>query len=175
MADWTADLTTRTGLTFHVRPVRPDDEPALAEFFTHVTKEDLRFRYLTGLGEVGQERIAALVEVDHRLKENFLAFGADGKPLIATAMLACDADFEKCEVAITIRADYKNKGVSWELLSYLANVAEDKGVKVLESLEQRQNRAAIALEREMGFTAEPDPDDPTVVIVRKHLQPRGPS
>ncbi len=46
---WSSDLMTRTGFKFHVRPVRPDDEPALAELFAHVTLDDLRFRFLTGI------------------------------------------------------------------------------------------------------------------------------
>ncbi len=132
MGNWTADLMTRTGLKIHVRPVRTEDEPMLAEFFTHVTKEDLSFRYLTGLNEVGKERIAALTDVDHVRTENYLAFGESGDPLIATAMLACDPAFERGEVAISIRADYKNRGVGWELLGFLSRVAQAKGVKVLE-------------------------------------------
>jgi len=39
-----ATLTTRTGFRFEVRSARPEDEPVLAEFFTHVTPDDLRFR-----------------------------------------------------------------------------------------------------------------------------------
>jgi N-acetylglutamate synthase-like GNAT family acetyltransferase len=169
MQDWSSDLTTRTGFQFHVRPAQPSDEPGLAEFFTHVTKEDLRFRFLTGIHEIGKERIAALVEVDHVRTENFLAFGQTGTPMIATAMLACDANLQRGEVAITIRDDYKHNGISWELLAHLARVAEAKGVKMLESIESRENHAAIDLEREMGFTVEADPDDPTLVIVRKKL------
>jgi GNAT superfamily N-acetyltransferase len=170
MENWTADLTTRTGVKIHVRPVRVADEPELEEFFTHVTKEDLSFRYLAGIDKVGKARIAALAEIDHVQTENFLAFGESGKPLIGTAMLACDPKFERAEVAITIHADYKNQGIGWELLAYLAKVAAAKGVKVLESLERRDNHAAIELEQHMGFTAEADPDDPTLVIVRKELE-----
>jgi hypothetical protein len=48
-------------------------------------------------------------------------------------------------------------------------VAREKGVKVLESIEQRDNHAAIELEMHMGFTAEVDPDDPTLIVVRKKL------
>lgn len=169
MEDWTADLTTRTGVKIHVRPVRGDDRAKLTEFFTHVTKEDLSFRYLAGINEVGKERVAALVDVDHKQTENYLAFGESGEPLIATAMLACDPSLERGEVAITIRADYKHRGISWELLRFLAEVAATKGVKVIESIERRDNHAAIELERDMGFTAETDLDDPTIVIVRKEL------
>ena len=162
-------LSTRTGFKFQVRPVQPADEPGLVEFFTHVTQQDLRFRFLTGINEVGHERIAALAEIDHNLTENFLAFGETGTPMIATAMLACDANLDRGEVAITIRDDYKHNGISWELLAHLARVAEAKGVKMLESIESRENHAAIDLEREMGFSVEADPDDSTLVVVRKKL------
>lgn len=169
MKDATTELQTRAGVKLLVRPVRVDDESQLAEFFTHVTKEDLRFRYLVGINKVSQAKIAELAEVDHVQVENYLAFGEGGSPLIATAMLACDPKFEHAEVAITIREDFKDLGIGWELLSYLAKAAQAKGVKTLESIEQRDNHAAIELERHMGFTTESDPDDPALVIVRKKL------
>ena len=162
-------LTTRAGVELNVRPVTVSDQPMLAEFFNHVTKEDLRFRYLVGIDHVGKERIAELVNIDHARVENYLAFGPGGKPLVATGVLACDPNFERAEVAITIREDFKNLGIGWELLSHLAKAARTKGVKVLESIEDRDNHAAIELERHMGFTTESDPDDPTVIIVRKEL------
>jgi len=31
---------------------RPEDEPTLAEFFTHVTPDDLRFGFLGGVKEI---------------------------------------------------------------------------------------------------------------------------
>lgn len=163
------ELRTRAGVQLNVRPVTVADEPLLSEFFTHVTQEDLRFRYLVGISRMSKERIAALAEIDHVQVENYLAFGQGGKPLIATAMLACDPTFERAEVAITIREDFKDLGIGWELLSHLAKAARAKGVKILESIEQRDNHAAIELERHMGFTAESDPDDPTLIIVRKEL------
>ena len=169
MESGSIELKTRAGVKLLVRPVQISDEPKLAEFFTHVTKEDLRFRYLVGINQVSQARIAELAEIDHTQVENYLAFGEGGSPLIATAMLACDSKFERAEVAITIREDFKDQGIGWELLSHLAKAAQAKGVKVLESIEQRDNHAAIELERHMGFTTEADPDDPALVIVRKKL------
>jgi threonine dehydrogenase-like Zn-dependent dehydrogenase/GNAT superfamily N-acetyltransferase len=168
--DWSTKLTTRAGLLLHVRPVRPDDEAALAEFFSHVTPEDLRFRFLGGVREVSHERLAAMTHVDHRLTENFLAFAEDGTTVVATAMLACDASLEKGEVAISVRADYKHKGVAWELLRHVARYAEAKGVKALESIESRENHEAIELEREQGFVAGLYPDDTTLMLIRKEFR-----
>ena len=44
-----------------------------------------------------------------------------------------------------------------------------KGVELLESIESRENREAIALEREMGFTATSYPGDASLVLVQKKL------
>lgn len=165
-------LTTRTGFEFTVRPAQPTDEAALGAFFTHVTPEDMRFRFLTGLKTVGHDRLVAMTSVDHRQTENFLAFIDDETEIIATAMLACDGKMEVGEVAISIRPEYKSKGVSWNLLSHVAAYAEGKGLKTLQSIESRDSHAAIDMEREMGFTAGSYPGDPTLVLVQKQLNQR---
>ena len=163
------DATTRSGFRFHIRPASPDDEPALAEFFTHVSRDDLRFRFLSAVREVGHERLAAMTAVDHDRTEDFLAIDPDGGAIIATAMLAADPKRERAEVAIAIREDFKRRGVSWTLLEHVTRYAGQQGFKVLESIESRDNRAAIELEREMGFSVESVPGDATLVIVRRAL------
>lgn len=165
-------LTTRNGFEFTVRPAQPADEAALGAFFSHVTPDDMRFRFLTGLKTVGHDRLVAMTTVDHRQTENFLAFIGGEAEIIATAMLACDAEMKTGEVAIAIRPEYKAKGVSWDLLEHVAAYAEEKGLTTLQSIEARDSHAAIDMEREMGFTAGPYPGDPTLVLVQKQLKPR---
>lgn len=162
-------LNTRAGFRFLVRPARPEDEAGLAEFFTHVTPEDLRFRFLTTVKEVGHDRLAAMTKIEDRQTENFVAFTDDGKTIIAAGMLAADAALEKGEVAISIRSEYKHRGVGWELLRHICKVAESKGMKIIESLEDRQNHEAIEIEREQGFEADECPDDVRLLVLRKKL------
>lgn len=169
LSEWSANLTTRSGLNLHVRPAAPDDEVLLAEFFTHLTPEDIRYRFLTSLGQVGHEWLKNLVDVDHTQTENFLAFDDGGKTLIATAMLASEPSLERAEVAIAVRSDFKRRGVGWTLLQHISGYAAARGIKTLESIECIGNRAAIGLEQEMGFTATPYPGDTTLVLVRKKL------
>lgn len=161
-------LTTRTGFHFDVRRARAEDEPTLAEFFTHVTPEDLRFRFLGGVKAVSHERLVAMTQSDDARIHNFLAFSGDGM-LVAVATLACDQARRHGEVAICTRDDHKHQGVSWELLSYISKYAEGLGLATIESIENRENRAAIELESEMGFTVTAYPDDPTLVLVRRSL------
>ena len=173
MDDAIEHLTTRTGFRSDVRPVSANDGAIFEEFFSHVTQADLRFRFLTGISKVGHDRIQALTLVDHKLTENFVAFPEGETVMIATGMLACDAALDTGEVAIVIRDDYKHRGVSWELLTHIAQYADRKGVKTLQSIEARDNHAAIELEREMGFTAGELPGDPTVVLLTRKPANRG--
>ena len=169
MPNATILLKTRTGFEFWVRAASATDEALLSEFFTHVANDDLRFRFLSGQKAVSHDQLVMMTRHD-RQTENFLALATDGT-LIATAMLACDAARECGEVAISIRSDYKQRGVGWELLSYVAGYAEASGIRTLESVESRANHSAIELEREMGFTVTSCEGDPSLVVVRRELRP----
>lgn len=166
---WSADLMTRSGYAFHVRPAAPSDEVALGDFFTHVDKDDLRFRFLTAIQKVGRDQLRALVTVDHHRTENFLAIAPGSGVILATAMLAADDALAKAEVAIAIRADAKRNGISWTLLDHVARFAVAKGIRTLESTESRDNHQAIELERERGWTASACPGDPSAMILRMTL------
>ncbi len=163
----TETLSTRSNVRFQVRPVEPTDAAALAAFFTHVSKEDLRFRFLSGMNKVNAAQISAMTNIDHDRTENFLAF--DGDTIIASAMLATDETGKHGEVAMAIRADYKQRGISWTLLDHVAHEAKARGLETLESIETRDHHAAIELEREMGFVAEPCPGDAALVVLKTRL------
>ncbi len=169
LPNWSGDLVTRTGYSFFVRPASADDASALSAFFENVTPEDLRFRFLSGMRHVSDERIQAMIDVDHQKSENFLAFDPASLTIIASGMLAAEDGLARAEVAISILPHFKQRGISWTLLNHIARFAEAKGIKSIESLESRSNHVAIELEREMGFTAMPCPGDSTLMIVRATL------
>ena len=163
---WSADLSTRDGYAFHVRPASPADEPARGEFFEHVGKEHLRFRFLSAIHKVGHDQLRALVTVDHQHTENFLAFDPATGRIVATAMLAADEAMTRAEVALAIRTDFKRRGISWTLLDHVAAFARAKGIATLESIESRDNHQAIDLERERGWIASACPGDPASMMLR---------
>lgn len=169
LLDTDAFLTARSGLRFSVRPAREDDSATIKEFFRHVSRTDLRFRFLSGISDVSPSQISMLTHPDHKFTESYLVFTDDGATMVATGMLACDAAFDRGEVAITIREDHKNEGIGWAFLAYIARIAEAKGLRTLESIESRENHDAIELERDMGFVARPYPGDSTLVLVSRTI------
>ena len=163
------NLKTRSGVMMTVRPASENDDGILQELFHQVRPEDLRFRFLTGMKEVSSERIHDMTHVDNRATETYIGFVNAGSKAVATAMLASDPKGERGEVAISVRADHRGKGIGWALLAFVARQAAARGLKVIQSMESRENHDAISLEREMGFKAQPYPDDASLVLLSKAL------
>lgn len=174
LEQWSAELVTRSGLRLFVRPVSSADEALVDRFYNSLSREDLRFRFLSPIAHPCASLIEPLVAVDHVQTEDFLAFTevSGQTELIATAMLAADPARERAEVAIAVRPEYQGRGIGWTLLDFVSRDAKARGIKMLESIECRDNSAAIALEKEMGFTAEPYPGDASLTLVRKRLADR---
>ncbi|QGP79082.1 GNAT family N-acetyltransferase [Sphingobium sp. CAP-1] len=160
-------LETRYGFRFDIRLATHQDEPALADFFAEVTDEDRRFRFLSAVRQVSPGQLHAMTDFAYHRHESFLAFTPDGHDIIAAATLAVDEGGDTGEVAITILPDHKGKGIGWTLLDHVAQEARAWGVTRLQSIESRDNRAAISLEREMGFSAKAIEGDPGLVLLER--------
>lgn len=163
------EVGTRDGVVLRVRPAHAADAPALEAFFDAVTDDDRRFRFLTAVRHVGADRLAPLTQCDHWRTENFLAFDAASGDLVASAMLACDAAMDTGEIAVSVRSDYRARGLGWTLLDVLADEAARRGLKRVISIEDRDNHAAIMLEREKGFEAHGVDGDPHLVMLEKRF------
>ncbi len=162
-------LTTATGFQMEVRPAQAADKDALGAFFEHVSKEDLRFRFLSAIQHVPDKQIAAMTDVDHRRTEDFLAFAPGSTRIIANVMLAADVALNVAEVAVAVDAAYKDRGIEEALLTHAAQAAKARGIKKLQSIESRENHAGIALENKLGFSAHGIEGDPMLVLLEARL------
>jgi acetyltransferase len=160
---------TRDGITLTVRPACAEDGDAIEAFFDAVTDDDRRFRFLTAVRHVGPDQIESLTHVDHWRTESLVAFDQATGELVGSAMLACDAKMDTAEIAVSIHRDYRGKGLGWTLLDILADEAQRRGLKRVISIEDRDNHAAIELEREKGFEAHGVDGDPHLVLLEKRF------
>jgi acetyltransferase len=160
--------TTRGGVTLTIRAAQPDDGPRLQTLFDQLTPEDLRFRFLSSVGHVGADRIGQMLAPPRRACATILGIDAYGEA-VAAAMVATDDKGEEAEVAVSVRRDMKQHGVGWTMLDFVRRYARRQGFRALYSIESRDNRAAIDLEREAGFSFESCDGDPCDVIARMPL------
>jgi acetyltransferase len=171
ISEWSATLTTLAGLKLHVRPASPEDEETVRAFFGELGSDDLRFRFLSPMPRVCDSLYDLLVNVDHTRSEDFLVFvDEDGRDrMVASAMLSCDLETKKAEVAISVHPAWRNKGIGWTLLDFIARDAEQRGMEILPSIECPDNRGALDVEKDLGFEIGFYPGDPTLDLVSKRL------
>lgn len=172
LPEWSAQIVTRDGLQLNVRPASPDDQEQVRDFLDSVSEADLRFRFLAAV-RPSQFLAEALTRVDHSNVENLLAFDGQNGRLIATAMVAAATSPDTAEIAIVVRSDLKNKGIGWALLGHACDYATARGFRRAECIEWSENRMAVALEQEQGFTSRECPGDATLRILSKELAGAG--
>ena len=166
----TATLVTNTGFRILVRPAQESDDPALTAFFEeHVTKDDLRFRFLSPILHVTQKQIEAMTHIDHRQTEDFLAFEPNSEEIIASIILAADKGMQTAEVAFSVHADYKGRGIESALLAFITEAARARGLKKLLAIEASENHCTVTLERDMGFKAKGIDGEPMLVLLEAAL------
>jgi acetyltransferase len=162
-------LKTRDGHGLRLRPVTPDDTAAVAAFFDGLTPEDMRFRFLSGRRQLSPDQLAAMVGVDHRHSEHLLAFDDATSRLVASLMIVADPHMEAAEVAIAVSPQFKGCGIGWALLKHAAELARERGLRRLRSIESRANHQAIEVERALGFKTCAYDGDATLVLVEAEL------
>lgn len=160
---------TRDGTKLDARSAFAEDEPALEAFFERVRDDDRRFRFLSAARHVGHDQLAPLTHCDHWRTESFLVLEHETGALVASAMLACDARMETGEIAVSIDGDYRGRGIGWAILDMLGEEARKRGLKSVISIEDRDNHAAIELERERGFVPHGIEGDPHLVLLEKRF------
>lgn len=163
-------LATRRGIELILRPVRPGDAAVLNAFYDALSPDDMRFRFLSAQSHLSAAQLAALVEVDHRHREHLLAFERTGGGLVATLLIAADDRFEDAEVAISVASAYKGRGVGWSLLHHAIDLARERGIARLRSIESRANRDAIEVERTLGFKSSDYEGDATLALLEIDLR-----
>lgn len=164
---WSGPVTTNSGMTVFIRPARSGDRAALERFFAKVSPEDLYFRFLSGVRQIDDARIEAMLHDTDDYSIDLLALDVDTGEVVATAMLAADRTFETAEFALCTRSGLKGRGISWVLLDFAARYARAMGIHRLRSLQSAEQADALQLEREMGFTISRVPDEVALKLAEK--------
>jgi acetyltransferase len=171
IAPYPKELTTREtlrdGTSIVLRPVQPEDEPLLHDLAAHMTAADLRLRFFTLVRGISHAVAARLTQIDYDREMALIAL-LDGVAL-GIVHLFSDPDRLRAEYAIAVRSDWQGRGVGYALLTRLISIARDWGIGELVGEVLHENRAMLAMCRELGFQVSPDPADTSLVHVRKPL------
>ena len=155
------------GSTLLIRPVRPEDEPAFIAGFARLSREEVRMRLMHVVKELTHAEAARLTQIDYDREMALVVLRQrPGQSLegCGVARLVGDANRERAEFAIVLLRDATGMGLGCLLLRRLIDYARTQGIRELYGETLRENEPMLALCRAMGFTVQPCPDDPGVMI-----------
>ena len=168
--DLESSVFLRDGSELFVRPIRPEDAPALQEMVSRASPEDLRLRFFQPIRRLPEQLAARLTQIDYDREMAFISFDpAEPEAIIAVARLMADPDVHTAEYAIIVRTDWKGRGLGYALMHRLLNFAAARGIATIFGEVLRENTNMLNMARDLGFSAKPDPDDPSIIEVRRQV------
>jgi acetyl coenzyme A synthetase (ADP forming)-like protein len=132
-----------------VRPVRPDDEAALARFFSNLSLESRVFRFFAAVTNA-DSLARGMTNVDYKSRYGIIAVAGPENQVVGHAMYVEDAP-RKAELALAIADTYQRRGLGTILLGQLAEAATVAGIDVLEAIVKPENHRMLDMLRESGF------------------------
>lgn len=171
-SQWTAEDDT----IYNIRPIRPEDEPALVEFHESLSEESVYLRYANMMKlsqRVAHERLSHLCFIDYDREMALVAEtvggnGAEGPKIAGVGRLTKLTGRNEAEFALLVSDAHQGKGLGTELLTRLVEIGEDEKLDRITADVLRENMGMKLVSEKVGFHPVPTDDatDPTMKVVR---------
>lgn len=163
--EWELRDNLKDGSPIFIRPLRPEDQGALLEFFKHVTQEDMRLRFFSPVKEFNQPFLARLVQLDYARAMAFGAFRPDTGEMLGVVRIHSNPDHTEGEYAVMVQSRMKGQGLGWLLMRLMIRYAKADGIDVIKGEVLRENSTMLEMCRSLGFNIKRSLDDDSLTIV----------
>jgi len=147
--------------TLLLRPIRPEDEPALLRGFSRLTEDEVRARFFVPMKALPHVTAARFTQIDYDREMAFVLaeHAAPGEAEVhAVVRLAADPDNLRAEFAIVVEHELTGLGLGGLLMHRLIAYARSRGIGELFGDVLQDNVVMLALCRSLGFSERPGQD-----------------
>ena len=144
---WETDVILADGGSAHLRPVRPDDAPALQQLYESLSDESRYLRFFSPAPPALAGTIGPRVEINER---HFGLVVESGDAIVGVADYYRTLD-DVAEAAFTVRDDQQGRGLGTLLLDHLAEVAAARGIHYFVAQVLARNQPMRRVFRDAGF------------------------
>lgn len=152
-SEYVTTFTLRDGSTVAMRPIRPEDEPAMVLFHEALSERSVYLRYFHHLSlseRVTHERLTRICFSDYDRQMALVAENAQGA-IVAVGRLNREPGESEAEFAILVGDPWQHSGIGKELLNLLIRVARHEKIRRVHGPILGQNRPMLDICRELGF------------------------
>jgi acetyltransferase len=160
--------TLKDGETVDIRPIRPEDEPALVQFHKTLSERTVYSRYLQMLNlnqRTAHERLTKICFVDYSRQMALVAERKNPqtgeREIVGVGRLQGIGSAE-AEYAIVISDDFQKHGIGTEFLRRLIEIGRIEGVKVIVADILADNTVMQKISEKLGFKLQREPGDSVV-------------
>lgn len=136
-----------------LRPIRPQDKPALVSFHARLSADTRYRRYHAAKGDLTSRDLRYLTDVDGHHHVALVAHPSDRPDhLLGVARaVANPADPSEAEIAIVVADDAHGQGIGADLIEHVIARARQEGVTRVVAQVQGDNHRAMRLFQGFGF------------------------
>jgi GNAT superfamily N-acetyltransferase len=161
----------RDGTRVLIRPIGKDDGALERAFIERLSPESREYRFL-GQVAVNDNLVRELTDLDYQRDMAFIALRHDAgeKREIGVSRFCVSKDGESCECAVAVSDEWQDKGLGTLLMRHLIEVARQRGIKRMISIDMAENVGMRNLAKSLGFDRKIYVDYPSEVIHTLDLQ-----
>ena len=151
-SNYVQQVELRSGLRATLRPIRPEDEPAMVRFHENLSERSVHFRYFHHIAlseRVSHQRLARVCFVDYNVSMALVAETAGGE--IAGVGRLSRTDPDKSEFALIVADAWQELGIGAALLGKLIAIGRQEGVRRIYGSVLADNRAMLDVCARLGF------------------------
>ncbi|MGI9644817.1 MAG: GNAT family N-acetyltransferase, partial [Ilumatobacteraceae bacterium] len=149
VSPWAADVVLVSGDTAHIRPLLPDDRPALAAFHRRQSSDSIYRRYFSPKPELSETELEHFTTVD-MIDRVALAVELHDE-FIAWASYERWPGRNEAEAAFMVDDAHHGQGIATLLLEHLAAIARANGIERFTAEVLADNRAMLAVFAKAGW------------------------
>ena len=142
------------GTKVHIRPIVAEDEPLLHEAVASMSERSVYFRFFSPLKRMPDAMARRLAVVDYH--DRFAIVASTHRPngkerILGVARYDRAAGTNVAEVAVAVIDEVQRKGLGRALLTILARVAREQGIRTFSLIVLPENQQMLGLLRKMGW------------------------
>jgi acetyltransferase len=159
-SDYASPWISRDGTPLTIRPIRPEDEPAMRVFYDLLSEQSLYLRYAhaaSAAERVSHDQLARLCFIDYALEmalvvETCLPSGDLG--IVGLGTLSREHERAEAEFALLVADAYAGLGIGGELLRRLVEIGRLESIPRIVGYILQENGPMLAACRRLGFALE---------------------
>ncbi len=168
---YSGEITTKRGEKLAIRPIRPEDEPALVKFHEGLSDRTVYKRFLSPLllsQRISHERLSRICFIDYQREVALIAERMDPKTKERT--IAGVGRLTKAHVApeatlsVIVSDQEQGKGIGLELVQKIIDVGRGEKLKRIIAVIAQENPEMRKVAEKLGFKLTPRSDGKVVAV-----------